>query len=430
METVNTVVDARLCTGCGTCGCACPAGAIEMRETPAGLPRPKVDPRRCTDCGLCLKVCSGVQYHFDLPGDLDSIFCPPPRRVVLAWATDPQIHAIGQSGGVATALLTYLMQRQRISHALVTQMAADGSCRPNPFFADSPAQLLESVGSKYCQNPLNSALSNWPEDARGVAVVGLPCHVHGLCSLRHVLAKRWGEAFELVIGLFCLQAGSYLGIEYLLRARTKDKPVARVFFRRKTAAGQRGAPCIEYADGEREDFPEDFRWEFFNGRFAPLRCRFCFDQVNRMSDLALGDPNGFPEEVVAKGRNLVAVYTERGEQALEQARRDGAIELEEADCEQMWKGQLLLSHRKVRVLNAYTRWKQLGRAVPDVPALREAPPVPPGLATRLTMDYLWRQEAVATRERAYRRAVRWNYWLKRYAGLRGWLSGWIQRRRH
>jgi len=421
-RTVRFATDNRLCTGCGTCVAACPKRAIAMRESPAGFPRPVIEESQCTHCGLCYDVCSGVHYHFELPADVDGLFLPPLRALYLGRATDPAIHALGQSGGMATALPTCLMGRRDISHALVTRMPADGSLRPQAFFASSPAELLECVGSKYCLNPLNAVLPQWPAEAAGAAMVGLPCHVHGIRNLQHVLPRRWGDAFKLVIGLFCLQAEGYLGIEHLLRHRSQDKPVSRVLYRKKAAAGERGYPCIEYADGTCQDFQEDFIWQFYNDTFAPLRCRFCFDQINRMSDLALGDPNGFSPDVLRQGLNVVAVYTARGEEILERARQDGAVELFPCDREQMRKGQVLLTSRKPRVLSAYSRWKRLGRTVPDVPALRDLPARPERLSMRMFLEYLWKLEAATSRPRAYRKLMRWIAFRGRAAKAKGWLA--------
>ena len=420
-RTIRWVVDHRLCTGCGTCVAACPAGAIAMRETPAGLPRPAIDDGPCTHCGICYDVCSGVRYSMDLPRDVDGLFMPPTREVFLGRSTDPTMHTLGQSGGVATAMLTYMMRQNRISHALVTRMPKDGSLRPQAFFASRPEELLECMGSKYCLNPLNAALPGWPGGGAKVAMVGLGCHVHGIRNLQRLLPRRWADAFQLVIGLFCLQSSGYLGIDHLLRLRGEGKPVSRIIYRKKTAPGDRGHPCIEYSDGTFADLPEDFLWEFFNDKFAPLRCRFCFDQMNRSADLALGDTNGFPPEVSAKGLNVIAVYTQRGQDLLQQARRDGAIELFDCDRQVMWKGQVLLSDRKPRILSAYARWKQLGRPVPHVPVLEDLPARPQRLSTKVILRFLWKIEAVGDRSRAYRKLVRFVTLMKRLARFKSWL---------
>ncbi len=431
IRTVDFVVQNRLCTGCGTCVAACPAQAITMQETPAGFPRPRLDAERCTQCGLCYRVCSGIHYRFDLPDEVDELFMPRPRRVFLGRACDPTIHALGQSGGVATALLTYLLKRKLISHALTTRMPSDGSLRPQAFFATSPEEILECVGSQYCMNPLNSALVRYPADNAGAAVVGLPCHVHGIRNLARLLPERWGGAFRFVIGLFCSRSVSTLCLDHLLEHRTHRAPVARLLFRKKTSPGERGRPCIEYADGTGEYLDErgmaygfgrgllgeyadgmseylDERlfWRIYGG-FAPLRCGFCFDKMNRMSDLALGDPNGFPEDVLRQGMNAIAVYTSRGEELLREAERSGAVELCECTAEQLWEGQALARERKPRIVSYYSRWRRVGRPVPEVRVLASQVPPRQRLSLFVHMELQWRLERVANRHRAYRALMSW-----------------------
>jgi hypothetical protein len=141
-----------------------------------------------------------------------------------------------------------------------------------------------------------------------------------------------------------------------------------------------------------------------------------------MSDLALGDPNGFSQDVLSRGLNVVAVYTARGEEILERARQDGAVELFPCDCEQMRKGQVLLVSRKPRVLSAYSRWKRLGRTVPDVPALRDLPARPERLSMRMFLEYLWKLEAATSRPRAYRKLMWWIAFRRRVVKAKGWLA--------
>ncbi|NMB40718.1 MAG: 4Fe-4S binding protein [Firmicutes bacterium] len=45
------VVDAELCTGCGSCADVCPTEAITVNDVAV------VDPEECTDCGSCVDEC-------------------------------------------------------------------------------------------------------------------------------------------------------------------------------------------------------------------------------------------------------------------------------------------------------------------------------------------------------------------------------------
>ncbi|AKG90779.1 4Fe-4S dicluster domain [Geoglobus ahangari] len=45
------VVDAELCTACGTCVDECPVGAIELNDVA------EVNADLCTECGSCVDAC-------------------------------------------------------------------------------------------------------------------------------------------------------------------------------------------------------------------------------------------------------------------------------------------------------------------------------------------------------------------------------------
>ena len=46
------IVDLDLCTGCGSCITACPAGAITFEGECA-----RIDEALCTECGTCIEEC-------------------------------------------------------------------------------------------------------------------------------------------------------------------------------------------------------------------------------------------------------------------------------------------------------------------------------------------------------------------------------------
>jgi coenzyme F420 hydrogenase subunit beta len=390
-NTVDQIVAERLCCGCGTCVAACPARALAIGENPAGYVVPKVDSAACTRCGLCLDVCPGKHYLFELPGRLDDLLRPSPRAVFLARSLDPEISRAGQSGGIATAILAYLMRRGGIAHALVAR--PDRTHRPRPFWATTRAEVIDCAGSLYAQCPAIAAVAEAPPGPS--AVVGLPCHMHGLANLASRRPKLVSEA-AFRVGLLCHMSCSSLGLDPMLRACGADP--TRIWYRHRSGETARGVPAALLPDGSLRTFEPAFLGRMFSETIASPRCMLCFDKMNRLADVALGDPNGFPHEI-GRGRSVAIAYTERGASVLSEMAADSAIELTECSFDDVCRGQNLMTRRRGRLLAAYSRWRGLGRAVPALSAL-DGPMPKARLPHRVLLAHLWRLWAAPTREAA------------------------------
>src|SRR3990172_3914093 len=122
IERADEVAAWRMCMGCGACRWACPNGAISLCDRLDECIRPKVDPARCKRCGRCVQVCPGIRLeHQGLPDDCIEELKTSWGPVLEVWegfAADPQIRFIGSSGGAATALCLYGLERQSLDGVL------------------------------------------------------------------------------------------------------------------------------------------------------------------------------------------------------------------------------------------------------------------------------------------------------------------------
>ncbi len=196
--TISSVVEDNLCTGCGTCIALCPNDAIEMViDEKKGVYVPKLDGRKCNNCGICMKVCPG--HEVDFKGLNLEIFGKEPEDILIGnylncyvgHATDYDIRYNSASGGLVTALLIFALEEGLIDGALVTRMKKDKPLEPEPFIARTREEIIEARGSKYCPVPANVALREILEANEGerFAVVGLPCHIHGMRRAQRVDAR-------------------------------------------------------------------------------------------------------------------------------------------------------------------------------------------------------------------------------------------------
>jgi len=306
-----------LCCGCGTCVAVCPTGALSMRETPAGfLVASIADEGLCAHCGLCRRVCPGAQLTDQRESTLDRLedpFLGEVRAAYWGWAEAAETRWNGASGGVVTALLRHLMQSGAVEAALVTRWSASDPLTQEAFVALEPDDLVHSQKSRYCPVALNEALRQLSSSAH-VAIVGLPCHLHGIERARPLLSEALPEI--TTIGLFCERVLSRLMIDRLIGVSGVAEPVGQFHYKHKGQHGWPGDVFVQRLGAEAVFLAPDARHRR-KDLYTPVRCRLCFDKLNVLADISCGDGYGAP--YAAEGVSAVLVRTERGEEAITSA---------------------------------------------------------------------------------------------------------------
>lgn len=181
MKNIQEVSDSYLCSNCGACSVICPKNAINFKWTNIGRLYADVTPD-CINCGKCLKVCPSIDEK-NIHTRFQDRFIGEIKSVWVGRATDEQIFQNSQSGGVATAILSYLFDEGLIDAALVCKMSFGSLPQVEPYIAKSKQELLETQKSCYTPVPLLTKLAEL-KDFKSVAVVGIPCHIQGIESLR------------------------------------------------------------------------------------------------------------------------------------------------------------------------------------------------------------------------------------------------------
>ena len=152
-ERIEEVVSWRLCLGCGACMPACPNRAITLVDIPDKGIRPIVNSAKCQKCGTCVGVCPGIGISHK-PSDNETIpelryEWGPVLDVWEGYATDSQIRFNGSSGGVATALALFCLEKQDSSGVLHTGTRPGAPLENIAVFSKSKTDLLGRTGSRY-----------------------------------------------------------------------------------------------------------------------------------------------------------------------------------------------------------------------------------------------------------------------------------------
>jgi coenzyme F420 hydrogenase subunit beta len=277
-------------------------------------------------CTVCARACPRLG-DWEHDGDLAALGRPRAEEEVLgvcralwlASATDPQIAAVGQDGGLATALLAYALEHGVIDAALVSH--TDAGMRPRAGVARSRAELLAAAGSRYTYSPNPLAFGEAVHlGAARLGLVGVGCHasVPAVAGARGV--HRVARRFALVIGLLCSRTFTDGLFDSLLEPRMG---IGRERMARMNIKGK-----LQVWSTHDREAPPDLE--------VPLRdcdpfdrpgCRYCPDFAAGHADLSLGGIGRRAD------RTFVIVRTERAERLLADMERDGWITLVPVEAE-------------------------------------------------------------------------------------------------
>jgi coenzyme F420 hydrogenase subunit beta len=325
-------IDPRTCTRCGVCVSICPVGVLAVDEEGVHLRG------ECVRCGLCYTFCPGRQldlYSLSqryLGGSPDDPLLGHYRGLYVARAKSEEIRQRAASGGVVTALLVHLLNENRIEGALGVTMDRDQPWKCRAAVLRSADEVLEAAQSKYSLVSLGALLRSARRGGGPLAMVGLPCHVHGLRRLQRIGSYR--QAFPLAIGLFCgfnLHPAATRHLIHKVGFDTQD--VNQLQYR---GGPWPGGLLIRTDDGRQRLVPKD-SYGYVNLMYPPRRCLVCPDLTNELADLSVGDT--WLREYTG-GWSTVICRSLQGQELLNEAVQAGVLSSHEITRE-----QLMNSHR-------------------------------------------------------------------------------------
>ncbi len=377
MNTIQDIVKDGLCTGCGTCFSLCPYKAILLeKDDDKGIYVPIISFNKCKKCGICLNVCPGHEVDFSSLNQ-EIYGCQPKNNLLGNYETsyvghslDEKIRFNSSSGGLVSSVLIYALEMGIIDGALVARMHECNPLEPEIFIAKTKEQILSATGSKYCPVPINSGLIKIMEEDGKFAVVGLPCHIHGIrkAEKQNILLR---EKIVLHIGIFCANSVNFLGTERFLRDHSIDPHLVRIFSYRGN--GWPGRIGVSLQDGseryiERNSNNNSFFQNLdyksaFHYDYMPPRCLLCRDLTCELADISFGD--AWLPEIIEKdriGTSLVLARTTKGKNLLRFGCEDDDLALRVIDESDLLRAQ------NYRFKNGwYSRFvclKVLGKSLP------------------------------------------------------------------
>ncbi len=377
MTLQSEVIDTGLCTGCGTCAGICPTGAIIMKPT-CGLFEPTVNAALCTQCQLCLKACPGRSVDFEALR-MQVFGAQPAHKTIgnysscyTAYSFDQDIRFHSASGGAITQLLLFALENKIIDGAVVTRMSKTNPLQPEAFIAKTKQEIIDASKSKYCPVSTNACLKQILKEEGKFAIVGLPCHIHGVRKAETLLKVLQGK-IVLQFGLLCSHTVDFAGIDFLLqKLGVEPNQVSKMSYR---GEGWPGSLTVETKTANKITMPLVGSWHaywplFSSFFFTPLRCTMCSDQAAEFSDLSFGDA-WLPEYRKEKtGASIIVSRTQRGQQLLNAAASAKVLNLKPLDVSRVEQSQHVnLRFKKDDLACRLSFLASMGQVTPSYPNL-------------------------------------------------------------
>jgi coenzyme F420 hydrogenase subunit beta len=358
VNNIVSIANQGLCTGCGTCEGLCPEDAVKMTiDQKRGIYTPCVNGDKCTQCGVCLQACPGGKVDFQeliQPVSADSkydVLIGNYLSCYTGYATNDAIRYKSASGGLVTQLLIFALDKGYIDGALVTRMRKNKPMEPEPFIARTKEEIIEASQSKYCPVSANTALKAILQDNGRYAIVGLPCHLHGIKKAEQI-NQELKKKIVLHLGIFCLHTPNFWATQtFLHRAKLKPGEVARLNYR---GEGWPGGLTVTKTDGSQLFMAQsEFFRKYFASFFIPSRCLMCCDMTAELADLSFGDA-WLPEYRNDKvGRSMLVSRSEIGMRLLKKAVDAKVVELVQIDPKLVKRAQVEALYLKKYISKSY-----------------------------------------------------------------------------
>ncbi|MBU2509836.1 Coenzyme F420 hydrogenase/dehydrogenase, beta subunit C-terminal domain [bacterium] len=311
-ELVEQVLNQDLCTVCGACVALCPYFKVYKGKI-----------AKIFDCdleqGRCFAHCPKTETDFSLlaqtyfgqphNGNALGIY----RRINASKAGEKVGSAVFQNGGTVSALMKLALESGLIEAAILT--GSDGIV-PEPRLVTTAEEVFLCSQTKYMAAPTVSCLNQASVDGhRNLGIVGTACQLTGVAQMRtNPLAKEdFEDPVSLAIGLFCtwsLDTRKFLN--YLSEKVAIDTIISM------DVPPPPAEKFIIKTDETTIEIPlSEIRSLILNG------CSVCPDMTAEWADVSVGAFEGRPDW------NTLIIRTEKGEQLVDQAVKEGYLVLDD-----------------------------------------------------------------------------------------------------
>lgn len=331
-STVQDVVNWRLCLGCGACVPLCKKNYIVLENIKSQGIRPRLETADCGVCSDCLRVCPGLSIEkkaedgkgiTSLGNDWGGVF-----EIWEGYAADQEIRHMGSSGGVASALALYCLEKEGVGQVVHATQDDKTGWTNRTVLSKSRGELLARAGSRYAPASPCEGLACIPETQAPSVFVGKPCDVQG-ARKAEMIWPELRDKIHLAISIFCAGTPSASATTKLIDSL--KVPIDQVSQIRYRGRGWPGNFAVWTNGSEKPtvEIPYLEAWGFLQ-KYRPYRCYLCPDGTGETADISCGDP-WYRKDRNNPGYSLILLRTNRGRETFHRAMEAGYIKAERVD---------------------------------------------------------------------------------------------------
>lgn len=353
--------------GCGACVYACPNEAILLVDIVDVGIRPRIDETKCQKCGKCLNICPGIGMEHQ-PSFSRNVIAGlrqawgPILELWEGYASDPEIRFKSSSGGIATALAFYCIEKENVAGVL--HIAADHAnpLKNRTVFSKNRDDLLKACGSRYAPaSPCDGF--KWIEKADGKCVfIGKPCDVVALRKAQAINSVL-NDKIAVAISIFCAGTPTSDGtLGVIENLGVKADQISKFRYR---GCGWPGMTTILDKNGQAYEMMYEESWGKILSKHGQVRCRLCPDSTGEFADISCGDPWYRKIEPDDIGRSLVLVRSKKGKEVIQKALKAGYVAVNPAGPDVLVRSQGSVLRRRQQLWGRLIAMRAMQIPVPS-----------------------------------------------------------------
>lgn len=242
-------------------------------------------------------------------------------------ATDVNLRKKASSGGVISALATFLLSSGKVDAILEISAKAGVPTETICRVCTTEEEIMDCCGSRYSISSPWKNLSSVVEKQKKYAAVGKPCDIAALRNLKNAFGKYDNVLF--LLSFFCAGMPSRDANLALLRQMgCMPNHCVSLTYR---GNGWPGETVAVDNEGQKHMLDYGTAWGGILGRDVHPFCRICMDGIGGAADIACGDgwyltSEGSVDFSEHEGRNVICVRTDTGKKLFDEAVNNVVIE--------------------------------------------------------------------------------------------------------